>query len=399
MYSNEKTTDGTLRYEIHVNDEAPGETDANNEIKYDVTSAFVGNKFKFTGDTGFEDIPDEADLFFNQAKYFIFNGTNGTAWDKNADYILNGAHGNQYVMYLHDPEIDEPGVAPYTILYAAKITNGVATFDAAADTVAVLTGDNNELVTFKDYDNAKDLLNHARHDQLGKDETFTSHMIMHVSGYCLPVAERGNNTFDIRYLRPISANVAGQKKVYDAKDNGNMIYVADLVSFIDWRKHEFEASNATVKVPTGQPQTDWTGYRYMAYYGITTIKADFEKARSNVHVGQLSDIQDANGNIVNPEGWPTIKEITGKINFYPDANAEAINAGGTADANTGWTADYSGFRVANGYYRYENNSGGTTDFYIILPVSVVYKWGETQPEWILIEVKGTEGQGNHARQF
>lgn len=401
MYSNEKTSVPDERYEIHVNDEAPGESTSDNEIKYDVTSAFVKNQFKFTGATGFEDIPEKADLFFNQAKYFIYTGTNGTKWDKNADYILTGAHsGNKYVMYVLDPKLNDAGVAPYTKLYAALITNGVADFsDAANNLVAVLTGEHNELVTFQTTDNAKDLLNHARHDQLGKDETFTSHMIMHVTDYCLPVEENGKNTFDIRYLRPISANVAGQKKVYDAKDDGNNIFVADLVSFIDWRKHEFAANGNTVKVPAGQPATNWNGYQYMAYYGITTIKADFDKARSNVHVGQLSDILDANGIIVNPEAWPTIKEITEKINFYPDANAEAINAGGTADVNTGWTADYTGFRIANGYYRYENNSGGTTDFYIILPVSVVYYWGETQPEWILIEVKGTEGQGNHARQF
>ncbi len=400
MYSNEKTSVADERYEIHVNDEAPGESTSDNEIKYDVTSAFVKNQFKFTGAEGFEDIPEKADLFFNQAKYFIYTGTNGTEWDKNSDYILTGAHGNKYVMYLLDPKLNDAGVAPYTKLYAALITDGVADFsNASKNLVAVLTGDHNELVTFQTTDNAKDLLNHARHDQLGKDETFTSHMIMHVTDYCLPVEENGKNTFDIRYLRPISANVDGQKKVYDAKDDGNNIFVADLVSFIDWRKHEFAANGNTVKVPQGQPATNWNGYQYMAYYGITTIKADFDKARSNVHVGQLSDILDANGKIVNPEAWPTIKEITEKINFYPDANAEAINAGGTADLNTGWTPDYTGFRVANGYYRYENNSGGTTDFYIILPVSVVYYWGETQPEWILIEVKGTEGQGNHARQF
>ena len=400
MYSNEKTSVPDERYEIHVNDEAPGESTSDNEIKYDVTSAFVKNQFKFTGAEGFEDIPENADLFFNQAKYFIYTGTNGTKWNKDADYILTGAHGNKYVMYLLDPKLNDADVAPYTELYAALITDGVADFsDASKNLVAVLTGEHNELVTFQTTDNAKDLLNHARHDELGKDQTFTSHMIMHVTDYCLPVEENGKNTFDIRYLRPISANVAGQKKVYDAKDDGNNIFVADLVSFIDWRKHEFAANGNTVKVPAGQPATNWNGYQYMAYYGITTIKADFDKARSNVHVGQLSDILDANGNIVNPEAWPTIKEITKKINFYPDDNAKAINAGGTADLNTGWTADYTGFRIANGYYRYENNSGGTTDFYIILPVSVVYYWGETQPEWILIEVKGTEGQGNHARQF
>ena len=411
MFSNEKTEVAAERYEIHVNDEAPGETGANNEIKYDVTSAFVKNTFKFTADAGF-DIDEEADLFFNAARYFIYNGTNGTAWSATADYILTGAHGNQYVMYLLDPAVLGEDETPYTVLYAALITNGRADFSSAEDNVvAVLSGEHNEVVEFQTTDNAKDLLNHARHDELGENETFTSHMIMHTVGNCLPVDERGMNTFDIRYLRPISANVAGQKKVWDAKDDGNKIWVADLVSFIDWRKHEFAASTATVKVPAGQPTTSWTGYQYLDYYGITTIKADFDQARSNVHTGTLDQILDADGKVVNPTAWLTIKEITSKINFTPDANAQAIIDGATADQNTdAWTADYSvtydevnklytkGFKAANGYYLYENNSGGTTDFYIILPVSVVYYWGETQPEWILIEVKGTEGQGNHSRR-
>ena len=254
------------------------------------------------------------------------------------------------------------------------------------------------MVEFQPTDNAKDLLNHARHDQLGENQTFTTHMIMHVTTFCLPIDERGANTFDIRYLRPISANVVGAKKVYDAINDGNHIWVADLVSFIDWRNHKFTASNTKVDAPSGQGKT-YTGYDYLRYYGVTTIKADFDEARSTVHGGSLSDIMDADGNIVNPTAWPTIKSITELITFEPDVNAAAINAGGTADANPEWTADYSGFKVANGYYLYENNSGGTTDFYIILPVSVVYFWGETQPEWVLIEVKGTEGQGNHARQF
>ena len=407
MFSNEKTETPAERYEIHVNDEAPGETGADNEIKYDVTSAFVKNTFKFTADEGF-DINDKADLFFNAERYFIYNGTNGTAWSATADYILTGASGSKYVMYLLDESLAE-GAAPYTSLFAAKIVDGTAVFANATDSVAVLSGTHNEVVTFKEFDNAKDLLNHARHDELGENRTFTSHMIMHTVGNCLPVDERGMNTFDIRYLRPISANVAGQKKVYDAKDDGNKIWVADLVSFIDWRKHEFAASDAIVKVPDGQPATTWTGYQYMKYYGITTIKADFAEARSNVHTGTLDQILDADGKVAYPEKWATIKSITSKINFYPDENAEKINNDGTADNNTGWSDTYAdefdadhnltgGFKFANGYYLYENNSGGTTDFYIILPVSVVYYWGETQPEWILIEVKGTEGQGNHARQ-
>ena len=339
MFSNQKSENPEERYEIHVNDEAIGELNADNEIKYNIAAAFVTNKFLFWYDEGFGpegDDPVEADVFFNADRYFIYKGTNGTEWKADADYILNGASGSKYVMYLiYDAD------GRYVNLYAAKITDGVADFtDAANNVVAKLSDSHNKVVTFQATENAKDLLNHARHDQLGENETFTTHMIMHVTDFCLPLDEKGANTFDIRYLRPISANVTGGKSVFDAANNGNKIWVADLVSFIDWRNHPFTASTAIVDVQGGTGTTKkYTGYEYLEYYGVTTIKADFDQARSTVHGGTLADIMNEEGKIVNPEAWPTIKSITELITFEPDANAEAINNGGTADANAAWSAD------------------------------------------------------------
>jgi hypothetical protein len=337
---------------------------------FDISSTFVLNQFTITPDAGFT-FGQDADVFFDASKYAKKNN-----WTM--EHVYQGATGQEYVLWL-------PGIYDLHLKASPKVGNTV-NFNDAQD-VVVLQGDHNQIAVFQGYRDpenhfyARDLLNHAGHDKLLPGETFTTHMIMHQVDYCLTIDERGAQTFDIRYLRPISAIANDTYTVYDAQNDGNKIWLADLVKFVDWRNHNFAASgNATYNgVSTGK-----SGMTYMNYYGITTIKADFTSAKTNINGGELS----------NPSSWPLITDVTSKMNFTPDALAEAGLGSAVSDTRTAAT-----FRLDNGYYNYENNAAGVGDFYIYLPISIVYDWGETQPEWILIHVVRTQGQENQARQL
>lgn len=369
------------RSEVHANVEVLGQVDADDEFIFDISSTFVKNQFTITPATGFT-FAQDADVFFNAEKYAIRQGTK-TAWPaegKNTKTcIAYGSSGTEYAMFL---------TGAYDLTLKAAPKSGSDYDWAKAQDVVVLTGAHNEIATFQGFNDpvngafARDLLNHARHDRLAAGQTFTTHMILHQPDNCLDIYETGDRVFDIRYLRPISANVQSVKTVYDAQNDGNKIWLADLVDFVDWRNHAFTASDAMATmngVSLGK-----TGITYMKYYGVTTIKADFDQAKTNINGGSLE----------NPSAWPLITDITGKMKFTPDTKAK--DAKGYDFATDPWTA--AGFKEANGYYLYENNAGGVGDFYIYIPVTIVYSWGETEPDWVLIHVVKTQGQSNTARQ-
>jgi hypothetical protein len=367
------------RYEIHANVETLGQNlavegvntaIADDEFVFDISSTFVLNQFTITPDAGFT-FGKDADVWFDASKYAKKNSWNNS-------HVYNGGTGAQYVLWLNGAYDRE--------LKASPLVNGAVNFNDK-QVVVKLQGAHNEIAIFQGYRDpvnsfyARDLLNHARHDQLGAGMTFTTHMIMHQIDYCLPIAERGDQTFDIRYLRPISAIANDTYTVYDAKNDGNEIWLADLVNFVDWRDHKFSSTgNATYN----NQSTGKTGMTYMNYYGITTIKADFESAKTNINGGDMS----------NPSSWPLITDVTGKMKFTPDAMAAAGLGSAVTPTRTAQT-----FRIDNGYYLYENNAAGVGDFYIYLPISIVYDWGETQPEWIMIHVVKTQGQHNEGRQI
>lgn len=378
QYSATIATSAAERDEIHANVEVLGQRNADDEFIFDISSTFVKNQFTITPADGFT-FGEDADVFFDATKY-ARKGTN--TYPETA--VVTGASGKQYVLNL---------TSNYALtLYAAPIEGNAVNYgknqavvklsQPTDPDVLAANGQHNQIATFQGFDDpvggeyARDLLNHSRHDRLAKGQTFTTHMLLHQPDNCLPILETGDRHFDIRWLRPISANIASVKTVYDAQNDGNKIWLADLADFIDWRDHAFTTTTGS----HGKGAAE-----YMWYYGITTIKADFEAAKTNINGGSLE----------NPADWDYITDVTNLMKFEPDAKAKAA-AGYKATSLATWNA--ADFKTENGYYLYENNAGGVGDFYIYLPVSIVYHWGETEQEWVLIHVIKTEGQHNQARQ-
>lgn len=188
---------------------------------------------------------------------------------------------------------------------------------------------------------AQDLLNAASHNDLA--HTVTATVGIYVTNACdmpLPVE---NNTFDVKFLRPI--NVVGAEGVAftDAIDGGNQADLYKLLTFTDWRdtwKEEF------VKAPN-------------AGYGVTSITPDIDNITTDMNNGTL--------------GETLLSSITKDITFKKDANAGKAYGG-----------------VTFGQLVYENVGHVTSTFKVRVPLTVTYYWGEVKTS-VDITVNATQG--------
>ena len=396
-----KNADDVLdRHEIHANVEVVGQTNnpiatlpgvtgitapADDEFVFDVTNSFYNGKFNknafIINDNGGFAFGDafnrEANLYFDASKYYIYNTADQTKKistviaDKLATTTALGADNKTYVLFLTSPKS--------LYLQAFELTNGnVPALDAVdadgnklVQDVVILSGDNNKVGNFQGFNDesytiARNLLNVAPHYELGAaaGQTFTTHMLLAEADYCLPIALE-NNKFDIRYLRPVSGNIESPRPVIDAVDGGSKIYLADIVSFIDWRSYAFDQS------------VRWS---YINYYGIKAIKANLETAETDV-----------NGAFDLLSHYPGLR-------FNDDHTAVKMGTVPTRTKGVDLWASWSQFKTAQGYIEYQNNGLNVTEFNVKLYVSIIYDWGETKPVPITVTIKKTEGQEIEVRQ-
>ena len=408
-FSDDIATAKEERYEVHANVDVVGQKQtvnstlqADDDFFFDASSFFVKNEFQFVPTNPFNwasTINNEAPLYFDSNKYYVVP-TVGTAInvdpaDKEKDAIVNGASGAKYALYLTN-------AFSLKLMATKQLADG--TYKTSADDQVVVElsdGDKvapnkpglkfHELVKFMgkrddSYSYARDLLNYCRHNELLKNQTFTTHMIFADNNElsCLPIALGGNRTFDIRYLRPLSASKKLPKIIEDAVDGGTdatKIYLTDIASFEDWRKIKFTAENHM---------------DYLYYYGVKKIVADFDKARTNLNGGAnlfydaaTRTATEIDEDVLNATAskWPLITEVTSKLKFEPDAAAQ------TPASALNRTADYDEFKYTNcGYYEYQNNAGNVGTFQIYIPISIIYDWGQTKEEYVLVTIVRTMGQ-------
>lgn len=210
--------------------------------------------------------------------------------------------------------------------------------------VAVLSGTSgnytNTTVTYQENAIAKAVLNYADHVDLGDGETLTAKVQMNIVNSCDKPIEVLNNEFDVKFLRPISVLPAANDELEDALDGGDVIDVADILTFTDWREYAFKDHS-----------------NYFGFYGVSAIAID------------VNDVT------INMEGSKKLlKEV------YPAVEIAYTPATGNISINN------------MGTFSWKNN--GTTlsaDATIYLPVEVTYKWGVVKVE-IPVTVKKTVGQ-------
>ena len=235
------------------------------------------------------------------------------------------------------------------------------------DTVAIMYFDQDEACAAKDSINhwqvgyrnnyvADALLNYAAHDELANDIVKAVVGVKATYATCnVPLSQ---NTFDIRFLRPINVKNS-DKTVGDAADNGKqIIYLRDCVSFTDWRDVPFK-----------------TDYWY--YYGIQFIEiADVAEGHFLAENAEVMTDLDAEGNVSTKA--PLVDKNPLLDLVYEYKPVDPVEGPGEED-------DF-------GYITYSNFSNTTQEFHLWLPIKVTYIWGDIYTT-VQVTVKATQGNG------
>lgn len=168
----------------------------------------------------------------------------------------------------------------------------------------------------------------------------------------MAVTVAGNETFDVVFVRPLSANANANKQFIDGVlygQPGSYMTIKDLASLVDWRGVAFSST---------------TNANLYGYYGVTAIAVDIADITTNV-----------NGT------WES-------LSTYPQLEvAVATSVPGVTPVDP------------LGYLTYRNN-GMTigTDFELKVPVSITHHWGEIKSSVVTVTVKKTIGPSGVIRR-
>ena len=292
-FADDNNQGGTGYNEIHVNVNVPGEDQeavSATNFKKNMLHTFVDGDITISGvESVYADFQDE-----NLTKTLVFPSKQSTT-----------------------PLVGNDGVK-YTIS-GNGTTKLYATNESGVATVIAEIVDNSEIV-YQNNDVAKALLNAAGRNELAKNVTAT--VLVKEANECgKSLIELTNNTFDVKFLRPISVAQADMDKFEDGVDVGAEGSVVDLqLNFTDWRGYEFVDS-------------------YFEHYGVTGITADTDNATTNVS-GEWDEL---------PAGM-TISYNNGTA-FTPETVGEY------------------------GQVKYVNNNAEVGNFSIKVPFTVTYVWG------------------------
>lgn len=309
--------------EIHNNVEVVGQPNADDEFSQDILATFVGNDITLsvTGSDAFKTGLDYTFRFIISDAYATQTGQSGT----------------KYTM-----TVSADGKTLYANYNGRR--EAVAKLGVEFDDVTSKQGINSvvQYQKLQGVDNtpgfAEDLLNAVSHTDIAK--TVTATVGIYAVNGCdmqLPIA---NNTFDIKFLRPLDVTGAEAVTFTDAVTGGNKKDMADLVEFLDWRD-KWEA--------------DW-----VKYYGVTAIKADVDGITTTLNGGTL--------------GSTLLSSVTDAVSFDYQA--------------TGASATYGDKDF--GYLYYGNNGSVTAKFQIRVPLTITYDWGEITTAYVDITVEPTQ---------
>lgn len=284
-------TNGTMGSgfdEIHNNVEVYGQAGANDEFINDILSTFVGNKITLNTTGG---------AFANDKLTYDFR------------FMISDAYKTQ------------TGLSGKTYTMSVSLNGHIlyATYNGVKEEVAVLKG---SVVEYQKTAFAMDLLNAASHNNLAK--TVTATVGIYAINECdmeLPIV---NNTFDMKFLRPIDVEGAEDVTFTDAIDHGNMMDIVKLVEFTDWRDQWIED--------------------YINYYNVSSIEADLNGVTTTLNGGTL--------------GKTLLSDVNGQLKFRQVPGGQP----------------YGGKTF--GQLVYENNGQVTGNFDVRVPLTVTYDWGE-----------------------
>lgn len=243
-------------------------------------------------------------------------------------------------------------------------------------TITDHTAGTGDILTYADNDVAKELLNRGPDSAKATLQLIIKtcdDVKVKVSGFA-----KDNGQFDVHFLRPISAKTKAAEFFVDAADFGTAKTLIDLrkvVDLYDWRNgvkgDNFKFSDHTT---------------YYQYYDVKSITPDFTK----VKVEGLT----LNGNPTT-ELQSSIK--LGVVNADKSIDTKEGKGVKTLDTTT-WPqtvkdniAQMIGQPGSYGVLYYDNNGTNLNqNFFLVVPVTIEYKWGKIVNTTVKIEVKSTD---------
>jgi peptidoglycan hydrolase CwlO-like protein len=317
---------GTGLNEIHVNVPSVEDNKTTTAEPFEkvFSDVFVGNKINAAK------IITSIDDKTATKEYAAANLTLDLIFDvSNIGAKYMGVDGKTYYMSLSDDA---------KTLYASQKAD-----NSAKQVVAIInTGDvNAQKIAYQHTEYAHNLLNYVAHNALN-DNTLKAVIGLKAVNKCNKPLTLTNNTFDVRFLRPINVTNTAADVEDAATTELQTIDLIKLLTFTDWRD-AWKGEN-----PGGQ---------YYKYYGIQGVSvagvADGAKISTNPDV-----LTDQNGNTT----MVALQSVNGAIDFTYNAGTSTLT--------------------------YKNYSSTTADFKVQIPVVVKYLWGSV-PQTITVNVKHT----------
>jgi hypothetical protein len=335
-YAANTSTPGTA--EIHSNTLTPEDNPGGTAEKMETTfgNVFNGNKIGATLINVVKDLTEGKEYAAAKLKIsLVFDAAN-----KGKEY--KGIDGKTYVM-----SVSEDG----------KTLNAQIKGNQATKAVAKLTSPDDPsetMISYQHSDYAHALLNYKDHNSLAND-VVKAIIGIKAQNKCAKELALTNNTFDVRFLRPINAKNANKEIVDASYTEMQTIKATELLKFTDWRDAWNKKPGASI------------GGAYETYYGVTGVSIEGitngESISHNPNV--LTNLGQSD-----PKTFVPLGEVTKNIDFVYTA----------ADGGT---------------LTYKNLAATVQEFQIKIPVTVKYFWGYIT-ENVTITVKKTAG---NAKKF
>lgn len=284
---------------------------------------------------GYEDV--------NLTKYFNFDSTlepNHVTGISGAEYVLTVDGKNLYAAQVATPLVKQ--------LVAVISDNNTASYTT--------WGTDDPTVTYQETAYAKDILNAYSHTQLAKGETVTAKIIITALNKCEKPIALSNNTYNVRFLRPVNMNVADGATMTDALNSGSTIDFGDYLSFTDWRSDD--------------PMSFFSTHRnYYKYYGLQSITIGY------INKANPAQLIGAN------ENEPAV--TSGSLRSVITTNLAGGNLNSTTLASvtpnmdivyTPATGNLDNYNMGKLTY-YNNGENINKAFQIRVPLVLTYKWG------------------------
>lgn len=335
-YAANTSTPGTA--EIHSNTMTPEDNPGGTAEKMETTfgDVFKGNKIGANLINVIKDLTADKEYAAANLKLsLVFDAAN-----TGKEY--KGIDGKTYIM-----SVSEDGKTLNAQIKGNQAKNPVATLDSPEDP-------SETKIAYQHNDYAHALLNYKDHNSLAND-VVKAIIGIKAQNKCAKDLALTNNTFDVRFLRPINAENANKEIVDASYVEMQKIKATDLLKFTDWR----DAWN--------KKQAAGIGGEYEKYYGVTGVTID------GIADGQSISL---NPNVMtnlgqsDPTKFVPLGDVTKNIDFIYTA----------ADGGT---------------LTYKNLSATVQEFQIKIPVTVKYIWGYIT-ENVTITVKKT---ANNAKKF